>query len=354
MRRVALLVAVLALLVVPTAVSAQHAAAPAHPDTQIRIAIQESGDARWAVTVRFPLETANDTAAFDRLRAEFTDGGAGYLSAEPFRQAASRVSAGADQEMAITDVQRTADVATVNNTTVGALTLSFTWTNFAVIGEERVRVGDAFEGGWFGDLKAGQTLIIQPPPGYQVHTAEPAHASVNGTLRWEGPQAFGPGEPVMTFVPIPSPPPGPAIPFTAPVFLGIGVVIGVLLFLAYRQGLFTWGSESTTPPDSGSSPEEPGDQAPATGGTAVEAPGGTEKRDETADEPDLELLSDEERVERILEEHGGRMKQAQIVEETRWSNAKVSQLLSSMAEEGRVEKLRLGRENLISLPDDEE
>lgn len=48
------------------------------------------------------------------------------------------------------------------------------------------------------------------------------------------------------------------------------------------------------------------------------------------------------------------MKQAAIVTETGWSNAKVSQLLSAMAEEGRVEKLRIGRENLISLPDDGE
>jgi uncharacterized membrane protein len=45
------------------------------------------------------------------------------------------------------------------------------------------------------------------------------------------------------------------------------------------------------------------------------------------------------------------MRQANIVKETGWSDAKVSQLLSSMAEEDRVDKLRLGRENLISLPE---
>ncbi len=45
------------------------------------------------------------------------------------------------------------------------------------------------------------------------------------------------------------------------------------------------------------------------------------------------------------------MRQAAIVSETGWSDAKVSQLLSSMADEDRVEKLRLGRENLISLPE---
>ncbi|MEF8882347.1 MAG: helix-turn-helix domain-containing protein, partial [Halapricum sp.] len=55
----------------------------------------------------------------------------------------------------------------------------------------------------------------------------------------------------------------------------------------------------------------------------------------------------------LLADNDGRMKQANIVEETGWSNAKVSQLLSSMDEDGRIEKLRIGRENLISFPDDE-
>ncbi len=68
------------------------------------------------------------------------------------------------------------------------------------------------------------------------------------------------------------------------------------------------------------------------------------------DEPNLELLSDEERVELLLKQNGGRMKQASIVKETNWSNAKVSQLLSAMNESGRVNKLRIGRENLITLP----
>jgi uncharacterized membrane protein len=47
------------------------------------------------------------------------------------------------------------------------------------------------------------------------------------------------------------------------------------------------------------------------------------------------------------------MKQANIVSETGWSNAKVSQLLSSMDEADRIDKLRIGRENLITLPDED-
>ena len=47
------------------------------------------------------------------------------------------------------------------------------------------------------------------------------------------------------------------------------------------------------------------------------------------------------------------MKQGTIVTETGWSNAKVSQLLSAMDDDDRIDKLRIGRENLITLPDED-
>ena len=93
-----------------------------------------------------------------------------------------------------------------------------------------------------------------------------------------------------------------------------------------------------------------GTTAASDGGPAP--PGGDEAAGEIPDgsEP-TRLLSDEERVLRLLSANDGRMKQAAIVSETDWSNAKVSQLLSEMAEHDQIEKLRIGRENLISLPD---
>jgi uncharacterized membrane protein len=59
--------------------------------------------------------------------------------------------------------------------------------------------------------------------------------------------------------------------------------------------------------------------------------------------------TDEERVVRLLEANGGRMRQARIVERTDWSKAKVSLLLSGMEDDGTVHKLPIGRENVISL-----
>lgn len=61
-------------------------------------------------------------------------------------------------------------------------------------------------------------------------------------------------------------------------------------------------------------------------------------------------LTDNERVEQIVEAHGGQVRQSEIVEETGWSKAKVSRVLSRMEDDGEIAKIRIGRENLICLP----
>lgn len=63
-----------------------------------------------------------------------------------------------------------------------------------------------------------------------------------------------------------------------------------------------------------------------------------------------EFLTDREKVQQLVRENGGRMKQSKIVDSVDWSKAKVSRLLAELEEEGRVTKLRLGRENLVCLP----
>jgi uncharacterized membrane protein len=91
----------------------------------------------------------------------------------------------------------------------------------------------------------------------------------------------------------------------------------------------------------------------AAGGAAATAAavGGDGEAGENG-ETDAPLLSDEEQVLVLLRKNDGRMKQAEIVDATDWSNAKVSQLLSRMAESGEILKLRIGRENLITLPEE--
>ncbi len=64
-------------------------------------------------------------------------------------------------------------------------------------------------------------------------------------------------------------------------------------------------------------------------------------------------MTDRERVQQLVSENGGRMKQSKIVDSVDWSKAKVSRLLAELEEDGRITKLRLGRENLVCLPDHE-
>ncbi|MEY7850833.1 helix-turn-helix transcriptional regulator [Natrarchaeobius sp. A-rgal3] len=66
-----------------------------------------------------------------------------------------------------------------------------------------------------------------------------------------------------------------------------------------------------------------------------------------------EFVTDQERVQQLVSENGGRMKQSKIVDSVDWSKAKVSRLLAELEEDGQITKLRLGRENLVCLPDHE-
>ena len=70
--------------------------------------------------------------------------------------------------------------------------------------------------------------------------------------------------------------------------------------------------------------------------------------DEAAPDP---VITDEERIHRLLEERGGRVRQQDIVEETGWSKSKVSRLLSRMEEEGQLSRVRIGRENIVTTDD---
>lgn len=74
-------------------------------------------------------------------------------------------------------------------------------------------------------------------------------------------------------------------------------------------------------------------------------PAGTSQQ--VAEQP----LSDEARVFKLLDQHDGQLRQSAVVEETGWSKSKVSRVLSRMADEGDIEKINIGRENIVTRPD---
>jgi uncharacterized membrane protein len=352
------LLCTLLLLVASTVGAVPASAQPAGEETTFEVQLQDDGDARWTIAVGVPLEDQTDLDEFREFGESFEQSEEDFpVGVEVFERAAGEASTATGREMSIESTERNAvvvnDTVEGNATGYGELRVSFTWTSFARIGEnETMYVGDAFnttDGTWLPGLERDQTLIIRSPPGYGSPTTSPIGAE-EGDLRWEGPQTFEPGYFQIEYQPR----------TTGPIDTGTDIstvlLVGALIFsiAALVLGLYLlWrrhgdGSPVSTVTNSEPTGDEPTSEPDTETESESETPGGVG----TDEEPDPELLSDEERVEYLLEQNGGRMKQANIVKETGWSNAKVSQLLSSMEEEDRVDKLRIGRENLISLPDE--
>ncbi len=374
------------------------------PSTIITINLTASGDARWTVASRFELANETDERTFRQFARGVENGSidAGY-SVDTFRAFADRGEAVTDRDdrMAI----ETANWSHRVENDTGVLALSFTWTNFADTDGNRVELGDVFgdeNDTWFPALTADQRLVINAPPEYGVE--ESAFPFSDGSIGVDGPAEVDPGMFPVVYVPIETNPtttttttttttPPPDDPsddesFPLAILGGAIVVAAAILIAAYliterrpreasANGGVT-GDPSADPGGTGTATDDadasagdaagvaagdgpPPNQSAADGnveagdGEGDEGGDGAEGDDEESDVGtiDEELLSDEERVERLLRENSGRMKQANIVTETGWSNAKVSQLLSSMADEDRVEKLRIGRENLITLPEED-
>jgi hypothetical protein len=132
-----------------------------------------------------------------------------------------------------------------------------------------------------------------------------------------------------------------------------GFVFGTLLSVALvKRRRLGRHFESLAPGGETGRPDRP---AAVDSGTPVRDSDerGPTGEEDAANGDDDEFFTDEARVNHLLEQQNGRMKQSAIVEETEWSKSKVSRVVSRMAEDGDVRKIGLGRENLICLPGQE-
>ena len=371
--------------------------------TTMWVELGEGGDAHWNVSMTATLPDQDAVDSFRALATSFEANESDVLSPATFRRYVWLADNSTSRDMALTDVERD---ATVTDDT-GRLELSFTWRNFGLRDGSTVHVRDAFtgpDGLWLQGLTAEQRLVVSVPESFDITSAPKGYT--NRTIRWSGPTDFEPADFGITYdvnppaITTPSQPtttqPTPSTPTPSttestattavgpaqgggvpPAAIVLVVVVlaaaGVYLFRSGGDRLFPASPADTDENGDPATDEQSGDStasassmdtddAAATDETDGEvATGVADAGDDSAVDSgdgaapiDRELLSDEEYVEALIERNGGRMKQANIVSETDWSNAKVSQLLSAMAEEGRVEKLRIGRENLISFPDDED
>ncbi|MFD1562084.1 helix-turn-helix transcriptional regulator [Haloarchaeobius amylolyticus] len=326
-------------------------------NTTFEIVVHENGSATW--TFRYKQRFANEdnaTAArenFNEWRTEFETNETDLY--EEFTDQSERMVESGQQEtgreMEATNFRRTTRIED-QFTATGVVEMSFTWENFALVDGDRIVVGDVFENLPLGPT---QTIVIEAGGDLTFQSIEPSDGQYAGSsledaasVWWDGPREFIDGRPRAVFDR-----PGSEDTGLITTIGGIGpgwYLLGALFGLGLAAAAVIWyrrygpGAGAGEPTDRDSSVEAESPQP---------APAPVDAADKSAADADSvtdeELLTDEDRVVKLIRENGGRMKQVNIVEETGWSKSKVSMLLSDMEDDGTISKLRVGRENIISL-----
>lgn len=306
------LLAVVALAVLVPGMAGGAVEDPATDNTVTHIQVRPDGSAHWTVRIRTHLPTEESLTRYEAFQERFRANRSQYLAGfrEPIENIVAAAADETGREMRATNFSAETTITTVPRRW-GIVSYEFTWEGFARVEGDRLHVGDAFESGFF--IAPNDTLRLEAPDGYELTAVEPSpDEREDGTAVWHGRVDFGDGQPSATMVPAATQPAG-GLPL--PLLLA---VIGLLIaggVVAYRR---VAGGESAT--------------GAGTPDSAAPAP-----------------VTDEERLRQLLREHGGRMRQADIVAEVEWSKSKVSRLLDGLEEEGVVERTRLGRENVVSL-----
>lgn len=300
----------------------------------LRFDVREDGAAVARVEYRFALDESNNTTAFTRLQQAVMGNQTQYL--ERFERRVNRTVRTAEnatgRPMRVTNATVRAETRQLPES-YGVVVYTFTWHGFAQVENGELRVGDALAGLY---LEEDTQLQISWPAEYEAQTV---HDSVNErrdhAAIWVGPLWFdreGPrlvlGQDGLPVEPIPV------------ALLGLSVLFA-------GSGLVLWWRAGRSNDDGRPAPTPVGSQSTdSDGGQSVET------ASDMAVEP--ELMSNEERILWEINQRNGRVKQQELVEALDWSDAKVSRAVSALRERGAIERIRIGNENLLSVPADGE
>lgn len=316
----------------------------------LRIDLQPDGTARWHVEYRVRLDGPNETQAFEEYRQDVRENPGTYrrrfgdLMRNSRRQAENRTG----RSMAIRNVTVATDRR--GPPRMGVVVYEFEWAAFAVGNGTAIRAGDAISEFYATEE---MTLMITWPEEYRVASVTPPPDETrSGVATWEGPRQFAPDEPRLQLVRRDATPSatdtsapgavegqesGVALPMPAP-----AAGAGILALAGLALGGWTLARRGALPAvgDSERAGDAAGDGPTTTDGNGAVVAG-----------PPPELMSNEERVLALLEERDGRMKQAEIADELGWKAPKTSKVVQELRDAEAVTVFRLGRENVVSLPD---
>lgn len=348
-------------------------------DVLLAIDLEDDGDAVWTIEYRTRLDTEDEQNAFDDLQTD--------IEADPEAYTATfhdRMNATADDAANATGREMTISEMTVRAEQTelpreyGVVTYTFRWSNFAAVtDDDRMIVGDAIDGLFLDDASA---LRISWSDEWDLTEATPPPTEIrNESVVWQGPTSFAGGEPRVTLDRATgSGTGGPvedggtngeeapsddetasdgAVSATTLALLFVLVAVTIAVGAARRGWIPPIGPIGATEPDEAGVESDDATDRPEA--DADEQDGTTEEGAAEGDDGpfgagvDPELLSNEEKVLRLIEANGGRMKQKRVAEELDWTAAKTSQVTKRLREDGDLKGFRLGRENVLALPEED-
>lgn len=330
---------------------------------RLSVSVEGNGSASWTVEYWTRLDDENTTAAFESLRSDVESNPSNF--SDPFAARMESTVATAEnstgREMNATDFDVRAETRAPPE--YGVVVYTFRWDGFAEVDGDRLRVGDAIEGFFLNDRTR---LTVEWPAEYTATQVAPdPDERRSNAVVWRGETtSFVSGEPTIVLDPgatattqagdggdggagTPAPDDsGSPLPL-----LGAGLLVVIL-------GVGAWWFRDRLPIPAGGgvgggtpAAESADDGGAAVAGTGVGA--GATADAEGNQEPRDDLLSNEERVLQFVREQGGRVKQQEIVEAFDWTEARTSQIVRDLRDDGSLEGFRLGRENVLKLPDEE-
>ena len=228
-----------------------------------------------------------------------------------------------DSAASITNREMTIDQNSLQiNTTISSESktteYTFVWLNFSIVQDDKISFGDVFQvTNFFDQLYGDAALQVNYPSDFSIKlvTPEPYERQDSADiLKWSRTQDL-----VTNTVSVvltsnsqdgTSPSNGWQIYAVVAVVFAVGAILSVL-------GVYMFKRRKNI----------------AASGTPAESA----------------LMSEEDKVLKLLKSSGGRMRQSEITEQTRFSKAKTSQFLAALEEKGRITRYKNGRDKIVTL-----
>ncbi len=292
----------------------------------ITIEVYDNGNAFWTMEKRLPLTNQTEIDYWDEFIRKGQDVNSSTRDISEFSQRIDWFLGSAEKSakrpMKAEKFNISYDMVKTPSDAYGIIRYGFEWKNFSRQDSQKMFIGDSFSDGMV--LSSDNVLVIKIPDGYEVTSTSPGFDKRDGNrLIWDGTmyRSFGKGEPALV------------LSYTGSYFAWFVIAILMVGLVSGASFLFWKRSHKPdlTTKDNADSP-------------AVAA--NTDLMTQVQAKEDME---DEEMIEQFLIKYGGEAYQSRIVKESRFSKSKISLVLAKMKDEGRILKIKKGKENLIRL-----